>query len=104
MRQGLALLGGNQGQKDVVGERQIKRSGGFAMAFAGRFQFLHVEITDSVGATSVGGTAATSPGNKSLPSSSDIPHDKSAYEKNRSKFRDLNSHLIPRIYPHSSEV
>ncbi len=35
---------------------------------------------------------------------SDIRHDKSAYAKNRSKFRNLNSHLIPRIYPHFSEV
>ena len=31
-RQGLALLEGDQGQEDVAGERQIKRSGGFAMA------------------------------------------------------------------------
>ena len=30
--QGLALLEGDQGQEDVAGERQIERSGGFAMA------------------------------------------------------------------------
>ena len=32
VRQGLALLEGDQGQEDVAGERQIERSGGFAMA------------------------------------------------------------------------
>ena len=32
VRQGLALLERDQGQEDVAGERQIKRSGGFAMA------------------------------------------------------------------------
>ena len=31
VRQGLALLEGDQGQEDVAGERQIERSGGFAM-------------------------------------------------------------------------
>ena len=30
--QGLALLEGDQGQEDVASERQIERSGGFAMA------------------------------------------------------------------------
>ena len=51
-----------------------------------------------------GGASATSPGNKSLLPSSGIPHDKSTFAKNRPKFRDLNSHLIPRLYPHFSEV
>ena len=32
VRQGLALLEGDQGQEDVAGERQIERSGGLAMA------------------------------------------------------------------------
>ena len=43
-------------------------------------------------------------GNMSLFSSSGIPHDKSAHAKNRSKLRDLNSHLIFGFYPHFSEV
>jgi hypothetical protein len=51
-----------------------------------------------------GGTSATSPGNRSAVSSSGIPYEKSAFAKNRSKFRDLNSHLIPRLYPYFSEV
>ncbi len=47
---------------------------------------------------------ATSPRNKSLFSSSGIPHDKSASAKSRSKRRDLDSHLILGLYPHFSEV